>query len=467
LKDLVEDFKNGELLLQLLEILSGKTIPHFNSNPRNKFEIMENLNKVISFCIYDLTLNLDNVSASDIYEGKENCILGLTWSLISKYKIKTPNEDLLKWIQQRIPHYNISNFTNDWKTGKPLCELVNALIPGRFVVPQDFKHDPVADCTMAVECARLELFVPVLVDVEDMVNGPDPNTMMTYLSYFRDFVPESAIVKSIDRGGLTCSAIGPGLVTGNFVGKMTYFTIEVRCQGQSVNHGGHQIDVFVIGPSNQIKPKIFDNGDGTYQVEYVPKDPGNHVVEVKFNGEHLKPPVGLARGGSPFVVNIVGKVPVKETRPVPHWFVCIDSKNQRYLPYTNHISYLIEDKFDGDIQVDKYVKINKSRKLEINTKNNTSRSIVRGTWFWQADDGSWSPYEEKHATKLEEAYQKGAFENNVKISTPDGKVRWVAQIHDGSFKQFRYSKKARGEGRYVHRGFLGKIEYLNVSNTKL
>jgi len=386
--------------------------------------------------------------------------------LFQNSKIKTQNEDLLKWIQDKIPQYNITNFTHDWKTGKPLCELVNALIPGRFVLPQDFKHDPVADCTMAVECARLELYIPVLVDVEDIVNGPDPSTMMTYLSYFRDFVPaENAIYKTLDRG-LTCSAIGPGLVAGNIVGFSTYFTIEVKCQDQIVNNGGHQINVFVMGPNSQITPKINDNGDGTYQVEYVPKESGNHVVEVKFNGEHLKPPVGLIRGGSPFIVNIQGKVPIQETRPIPHWFVCIDLKNQRYLPYTDRISNLIEDKYEGDIQIDKNYKINKTRKLEINLKNNSTRSIVRGTWFWQADDGSWSPYEEKFAIQLEEAYQKNAFESNVKLSS-DGKVRWVARIHDGSFKQFRQSKKARGEGRYVHRGFLGKIEYLNVSNTKL
>ena len=45
---------------------------------------------------------------------------------------------------------------------------------------------------------------------------------------------------------------------------------------------------------NYVRPKVQDNGDGTYTVTYTPDDVGRYSIGVKFGGEHVP--------GAPFSV---------------------------------------------------------------------------------------------------------------------------------------------------------------------
>ncbi len=44
---------------------------------------------------------------------------------------KTPKQRLLQWIQQKVPDKPIHNFTSDWKDGKVMGALVDAVAPGK------------------------------------------------------------------------------------------------------------------------------------------------------------------------------------------------------------------------------------------------------------------------------------------------------------------------------------------------
>ena len=46
-----------------------------------------------------------------------------------------------------------------------------------------------------------------------------------------------------------------------------------------------------------MRPKVVDNGDGTYTVTYTPEELGQYQVKIKFGGQEVP--------NSPFVVNTV------------------------------------------------------------------------------------------------------------------------------------------------------------------
>ena len=98
------------------------------------------------------------VDSSDIVDHKLKLILGLIWTLILHYSIsmpvwsddddshdatsagtstgnnQTPKQRLLAWIQNKIPHRTVSNFTTDWSDGRAIGALVDGVAPGRSAV---------------------------------------------------------------------------------------------------------------------------------------------------------------------------------------------------------------------------------------------------------------------------------------------------------------------------------------------
>jgi hypothetical protein len=68
-------------------------------------------------------IKLVNISGDDIFNGRIKLILGLIWTLILRYQIKNDDE-LLRWVQSKIPTYNITGFTGDWNDGRAICALV-------------------------------------------------------------------------------------------------------------------------------------------------------------------------------------------------------------------------------------------------------------------------------------------------------------------------------------------------------
>lgn len=83
-------------------------------------------------------------------------------------------------------------------------------------------------------------------------------------------------------------AYGPGLEQG-MINETNHFTVETLGAGV----GG--LNLAVEGPA-EAKMTCKDNRNGTCSVEYVPVEPGDHAITVKFGGEHIP--------GSPFKVPV-------------------------------------------------------------------------------------------------------------------------------------------------------------------
>jgi len=388
-------------------------------------------------------------------------------------------EQLLFWINNQIPSYEIKNFTTDWQDGKALCALANAVEPDKEQKLLQFENDPIADCTRGVKYATDCMAIPPVMDADDIVKYPDQLAMMTYASYFRDYslakVPQPEVVipgtpppEKPDTASneftpdiLKCIAYGVGLEPGNEAGRETYFTIEVRNgKGRKVGRGGHDIFVKVTGPHSQINFKAHDNGDGTYFVVYTPDEDGNYVIEVKL-GEY-------AIQNSPYHVVVAAAPPKYTDEPEPHWFV-YDAEKDRWHEYDNHTNNLIEgafknQNFGGSIEImSKTYKLDMTNREEINLSKKhlfggfERRAVTRGTWFWQANDGTWAPYTEEIAVLLERHFQEGKFDDGQKFHwNKKKKNRWVQFDETTGFRQYRYEGTLK-EGRPVTRGFLGNV----------
>jgi hypothetical protein len=379
-------------------------------------------------------------------------------------------KELLAWVNSIIPEYKIKNFTSDWQTGKAICALAEAVQPGQLTLPRDFKNESIADCKMGVESARDKMGIIPLVDVEDIVNFPDQNSMMTYVSYFRDrweFL-KTNLINTVKQEDLLldstpdlskCIVYGPALGAGNEAEQETYFTVEIRnARDKKILAPGHEISVKITGPRSQSQYKANDNGDGTHYVTFTPEMDGNHVIEVRLNN--------IPIGNSPFHITILGKPKPLSTKPKPHWFFQDFYETKNWFPFPQNENFLIEKQFEdyggGVVSINEF-RIDISKREQVNTVKRhiihfETKPIVRGTWFWEDDKGGMTPYSEEICAILETAYQNNLFNKNVSF-TMGKKVRYVSQFPDGSFKQYRQSSNASTKGRRVERGFAGDVLY--------
>eukprot|EP01089_Gocevia_fonbrunei_P013346 TRINITY_DN340_c0_g1_i5.p1 TRINITY_DN340_c0_g1~~TRINITY_DN340_c0_g1_i5.p1 ORF type:complete len:1157 (-),score=418.97 TRINITY_DN340_c0_g1_i5:34-3504(-) len=302
--DLVEDLKDGVKLCELLEIISSKSVGKFNRSPKLRYHFLENVRFALEF-IKREGLTLVGIGPEDIVDGKIKLDLGLMWTIILRYHINvigkgSPKWELLQWVRQQIEPYNVEkkgdqlkNFTTDWQDGTVLFALADSLEPG-ILTPYDMSklaRRPLVDAQKAMDTAEEAYDIPKLLDAEDLVNNPDELSMMTYISYFRDFLSDEANRRRLDaeRRRITahpalCFAFGPGLAGGDAHSELTFTIQAVNCNGDKLTTGGCEFDVAVAGPGTP-QVKVTDNNDGTYSVVYSVDKGGNFTIAVRLVGQ--------------------------------------------------------------------------------------------------------------------------------------------------------------------------------------
>jgi filamin len=128
----------------------------------------------------------------DIFNGNLKLIMGLIWTLIGRYQIRSTGralstkEAMLAWVNTQIPHKEIKNFTKDWNDGTALCALVDRIQPGLISHHATLNQaDKLKNCTLGMGLAQDKLNIPKLLDPEDL-SHPDVDeiSVMTYISNF-------------------------------------------------------------------------------------------------------------------------------------------------------------------------------------------------------------------------------------------------------------------------------------------
>ncbi len=103
-------------------------------------------------------------------------ILGLIWTIIlhtfSATAIEPARSDeLLKWVQTTLPKHNVKNLLSDFKDGKVLCALLEAVRPGTLRLPQQLSPSAEQNVELAMSEAERVCNIPRVLDVADMVAG--------------------------------------------------------------------------------------------------------------------------------------------------------------------------------------------------------------------------------------------------------------------------------------------------------
>ncbi|XP_033213591.1 filamin-A isoform X3 [Belonocnema kinseyi] len=135
--------------------------------------------------------------------------------------------------------------------------------------------------------------------------------------------PFSVNVKRVSDAG-KCRAFGPGLDKG-IVNKPNNFTVETKDAGT----GG--LGLQIEGPSEAIV-KCKDNYDGSCSVEYVPSEPGDYDVSIRFADKHIpgspfRVPVEIQTSAKAVTAHGPGIEPNKVRDGVPAKFIVDTSKS--------------------------------------------------------------------------------------------------------------------------------------------
>jgi len=279
IEDLSADLADGKALINLLEQISSKQVaPVYNKNPKIRVQKIENVNFALEF-LKNEGIKLVGVGGTDIVDGNLKLILGLIWTIILRYQIQvaegnSARAELLEWVRQRIPEYNINNFAGDWASGRAICSLAEAVQPGQMNLPSDFTADAIHNAQMGMEKSEQNMNIPMILDAEDMCNAPDELANMTYISYFRDYW-NSMMEKMAWPENCTFLSFTAHVQAANKGGRLQ-------------TQGGDHFVANVNGPSGQVPATVLDNGNGTYNISYQLPSAGQYSVSVKVNGRDIR-----------------------------------------------------------------------------------------------------------------------------------------------------------------------------------
>ncbi|KAL6044706.1 Alpha-actinin-4 [Balamuthia mandrillaris] len=213
---LVEELKSGLVLIQLMEALSGKSIPEkWHAKPEKDIQKQENLTIALDFAKEEIGAVV-LASSQDFMTGNRKMILGLIWRLILHYQVLaepdgTQSMDgdknnasvakrktrmaklkLLQWCQQQTEGYNgvdIKDFQDSWLDGLGFCALLHSFDEQLVDFDSLSSENAKENLETAFKLAEEELDIPQLLDPADIchpdpLRRPDDQCFITYLSHF-------------------------------------------------------------------------------------------------------------------------------------------------------------------------------------------------------------------------------------------------------------------------------------------
>jgi len=178
-------FQDGSLLTLLMERLSGQKAPHKQQRGTNKHTLIVNLQNALKFAA-DQGVRV-TCAPLDIYNLKEDALLGLLWVLILRYQVDKKS-DVLAWAALltqktlfRRARPQVTDFDKSWQDGVAFAALVNG-VKQKLVDLDSLADDRPALLESAFRAAEDELGVPRLLDPSDA--KLDERGITIYLSIF-------------------------------------------------------------------------------------------------------------------------------------------------------------------------------------------------------------------------------------------------------------------------------------------
>ncbi|XP_056423347.1 utrophin isoform X3 [Hyla sarda] len=212
IKDLFTDLKDGRKLLDLLEGLTGTSLPKERGSTR--VHALNNVNRVLQI-LHQNNVELVNIGGTDIVDGNHKLTLGLIWNIILHWQVKdvmkaimsdlqqTNSEKiLLSWIRQSTRPYNqevnVLNFTTSWTDGLAFNALLHRHKPNLFNWGDVTRLSPLGRLEHAFTTAKKHLGIEKLLDPEDVaVPLPDKKSILMYLTSLFEVLPHEVTMDDI------------------------------------------------------------------------------------------------------------------------------------------------------------------------------------------------------------------------------------------------------------------------------
>ncbi|CAD5119535.1 DgyrCDS8135 [Dimorphilus gyrociliatus] len=190
-ENLAKDMRSGEKLCKLMNVLKGKSIGRIKVNAVNHYAASGNIELAFQAMRKD-GVKLVNIGAEDISKGSLKLILGLVWTLIRTYQLKSggklPAKKLMIKFFNAIlyPYKEINNFTSDWNDGIALHGVIEYCKPGTFPDWMNLKVSRAEEnCKSALQMGHRAFDIPIVIKPEHMANpNIDELSVMTQLSYY-------------------------------------------------------------------------------------------------------------------------------------------------------------------------------------------------------------------------------------------------------------------------------------------
>ncbi|XP_074986041.1 nesprin-2 isoform X2 [Caretta caretta] len=231
ISDLYTDVKEGRVLLDLLEVLSGQQLPR--EKGCNMFQCRSNIENALKF-LKNKSIKVINIHVADIIEGKPSIVLGLIWTIILHFHIEElawtlgssynqPSLDcssvvdsssaaspqarkrgkvkkrwkisakkaLLLWVKEQCSMHGsikVADFQSSWRNGLAFLAIIHALRPDLVDMDRAKGRTNKENLKEAFKIAEHELNIPRLLEPEDVdVISPDEKSIMTYVAQFLQY----------------------------------------------------------------------------------------------------------------------------------------------------------------------------------------------------------------------------------------------------------------------------------------
>ncbi|KAJ6229013.1 ankyrin repeat-containing protein [Anaeramoeba flamelloides] len=207
LEDFESDFMTGELLLILVEELSGqKCSARLKFNTTAKFICLNNLTVVFDFLkkVQSSKRTLVNIGAEDIYGQNKKLILAVIWHLILEWHVSVdefedgnsrklkPQEVILNWCFKELKNYpelELENktFLEIFSNPYVYFYLIKNEFPRR--TPKNLKSTKKINQLLEVfDLAKKFMGIPTIVEPEIIANRKvDDRSLLTLASFYRNY----------------------------------------------------------------------------------------------------------------------------------------------------------------------------------------------------------------------------------------------------------------------------------------
>ncbi|XP_067048762.1 dystrophin-like isoform X1 [Acropora muricata] len=199
IKDLIEEIRDGHVLLSLLEVLIGH--PLQREKGRTRVHKLSNVATALRE-LEKRKVKLVGISNYDIVDGKTTPILGLLWSIILRFQVQDVIENsdtdtsvkdfqvekkLLTWCQTALEGYEdvvkLKDFTTSWRDGLAFNAIIHTHKPMLFRFESLLNNDNHTNLDHAFTVANEEFAVPKLLEPGDIdVDKPDKKLIIMYLT---------------------------------------------------------------------------------------------------------------------------------------------------------------------------------------------------------------------------------------------------------------------------------------------